>query len=141
MKTTLLIAISALVCLACGGSQPAPSPISEPPPPSSSDKTTPATPTSTCGVAVYGASDDPSCQKLLDDSCCEVEKNCAADADCKSLLAKVNACPLRKGAETDACLKKTFGDGSSTPGYSMLNRISTCLAPKAPAGSKCSWPR
>lgn len=150
MKTPLLSALPALFVLvgvACGGSQPPPPTSSETPPavsetpPTSSAKTTAGAPASTCGLTVYGASDDPSCQKMLDESCCDAEKTCAADADCKALLAKVNACPLRKGAETDACLKKAFANGSSTPGYSVLNRISTCLGPKAPAGSTCSWPR
>src|SRR5262249_52268928 len=94
-----------------------------------------------CGLTVFASSDASNCQKLLDTSCCDIEKVCAGQPECRALLAKVKACPSRKGAETNECLKKAFTEGSSTPGYSALNRVSVCLAQKVPDDSKCDLPR
>ena len=82
-----------------------------------------------CGVVLYA---DPTCQIWLDTNCCEIEKRC--DANCKSVIACVNACPAPK---TDDCLGTCAANFDQT-GLDDIASCSKAVAP--PTGSACTWP-
>jgi hypothetical protein len=137
MKPSDLAALACAISVACGGSQPvAPTP----PPPAPTGTPSESAAPHACGVALFGPGSDPFCQKTLDETCCAEEKQCAADATCKALLERVNACPLRQGRETEECVMRALPQQAETPGYARIGAIAKCAKRIPPSGDRCSWP-
>jgi hypothetical protein len=113
-------------------------------PSSASTPPSPATPAAggACGLRQYGPGYDVSCQGALDQACCAEEKACGADADCKKLVACLDACPhgKGKGKETEACAATCTSKGKQTPGLPLLDKLANCSKKMPPSGGKCDWP-
>src|SRR5262249_19277242 len=91
-----------------------------------------------CGLEFYPPDFPTQCQAALDRACCNAEKACGANADCKKLVACVNACPAPR---TDDCVTACAGGSASPPGYPELDAIATCTkGPPYDAGAECNWP-
>lgn len=93
------------------------------------DNPTPAAPEPfrgpTCNLHLYTLDRDPRCQQAADKSCCNGQRNCAADADCVNIVACVNRCPVGD----QYCVEMCTPQGMKTPG------MTTFLA------MNCKWER
>jgi hypothetical protein len=143
-RLAALVGLFVVSLVACGGSKKPAAPTTAASASSAPADAPSATPTAAepptndpCTMQLYGTGYDAKCQAALDKVCCGEQKACVTDGDCKALITCINACPRKKGKETENCIGKC---SNSSHGAKTLDTLATCSKKMPPSQGKCDWP-